>query len=217
MCQAPIPKPEQVLEENHFPDELGNPRNNERFPNELGNPWKDERFPDELGTPLEDERFPDELGIPLEREHLAHRPESNPKGSTYQLFASDATDDLEKRTPIQNKTEGRRREIEVQKELENLYPIEDGYKIIPEAYLRDKDGNIIKDPETGKARRVDFMVVKDGKVVDSVEVTSKTADKSDQLAKEELIRDIGGNYVLDENGNLIEIPEYVHTRVERRD
>ena len=62
---------------------------------------------------------------------------------------------------------------------------EDGYEIISEAYLRDKDGNIVKDPETNSARRIDFVVVKDGKVVDSVEVTSKTASKEEQSAKED--------------------------------
>ena len=184
---------------------------------ELGTPWKLEQLPDELGTPWEEEHFPDELGALLEREHITHKPETNPERSTHRIFALDGTDNPEKKTPIQNKIEGRRRETEVQKELEAKYPIEDGYKIIPEAYLRDKNGNIMKDPETGKARRVDFMVVKDGKVVESIEVTSKTADKSEQLAKEERIRDYGGNYILDENGNLIEIPEDVHTRVERRD
>ena len=97
------------------------------------------------------------------------------------------------------------------------YPPEEGYEIISEAYLRDADGNIVKDPETGKARRIDFVVVKDGKVIDSIEVTSKTADKSDQLAKENRIREFGGNYIRDNNGNLIKIPSSVQTRVERRD
>ena len=97
------------------------------------------------------------------------------------------------------------------------YPPEKGYQIVSEVYLRDKDGNIVKDTVTGEARRVDFMVVKDGKVIDSIEVTSKTADKSEQLAKEERIRDNGGNYIRDNNGNLVEIPSTVHTHIERRD
>ncbi len=33
------------------------------------------------------------------------------------------------------------------------------------AYLRDKDGNIVRDPVTGEGRRIDFVVIKDGKVV----------------------------------------------------
>lgn len=120
-------------------------------------------------------------------------------------------------SPIKNKQDGLEREREVQKELEKQYPPEDGYEIISEAYLRDKDGNIVRDPETGEARRIDFVVVKDGKVVDSIEVTSKTADKTQQTAKEDRIRDAGGNYVRDKNGNLVEIPSNVKTRIERKD
>ena len=41
--------------------------------------------------------------------------------------------------------------------------------------LEDKEGNIVKDPETGEARRIDFTVSKDGEVVKSIEVTSETA------------------------------------------
>ena len=82
---------------------------------------------------------------------------------------------------------------------------------------RDENGNIVKDPVTGEARRIDFVVVKDGKVVDSIEVTSKTADKTGQSAKETRIRENGGNYIRDSNGNLIKIPDNVQTRIERRD
>lgn len=105
--------------------------------------------------------------------------------------ATDSPENPEKGKPIQNKIDGLQREAEVRNELEEKYPAEEGYEIISEAYLRDADGNIVKDPETGKARRIDFVVVKDGKVVASIEVTSKTADKSDQLAKESRIRDNG--------------------------
>lgn len=105
------------------------------------------------------------------------------------------------------------------KELEDRYPESEGYKVIKEAYLRDKDGNIVRDPEPPyKARRIDFVVVKDGKVVDSIEVTSKTAPKEAQSAKEERIRENGGNYIKDpDTGELIRIPDSVHTRIERRE
>ena len=119
--------------------------------------------------------------------------------------------------PIKNKLDGLEREKEVAKELEKKYPPEKGYQIVSEAYLRDKDGNIVKDPETGEARRIDFVVVKDGKVVDSIEVTSKTADKTEQCAKEDRIRDSGGNYIRDNNGNLVQMDSNVRTRIERRD
>ena len=119
--------------------------------------------------------------------------------------------------PIQNKIDGMERENKVKQELEKKYPAEDGHEIVSEAYLRDKDGNIVKDPETNSARRIDFVVVKDGKVVDSVEVTSKTASKEEQSAKEERIRENGGCYIKDSSGNLIRIPDNVKTRIERRD
>ena len=62
------------------------------------------------------------------------------------------------------------------------------------------------------------VVVKDGKVVDSIEVTSKTAPKEAQSAKEERIRENGGNYIKDpDTGELIRIPDSVHTRIERRE
>ena len=125
--------------------------------------------------------------------------------------------EVNENSPIQNKIDGLAREKEVGDELREKYPESQGYSIISEAYLRDKEGNIVKDPETGQARRIDFVVIKDGKVVDSVEVTSKTADKTSQSAKEERIRDAGGNYIKDSNGNLVEIPTNVHTRIERRD
>lgn len=129
---------------------------------------------------------------------------------------NEATDCSEKGKPIQNKIDGLQREADVKKDLETLYPSDEDYDIISEAYLRDADGNIVKDTETEKARRIDFVVVKDGNVVDSIEVTSETADKTDQIAKETRIRENGGNYIRDNDGNLIRIPDDVNTRIERR-
>lgn len=116
-----------------------------------------------------------------------------------------------------NKEDGMRREKQVESELEEKYPPKEGYLVEAEVYLRDENGKIVKDPETGEARRIDFVVVKDGKVIDSIEVTSKTADKTAQSGKENRIRNAGGNYIKDGNGNLIEIPKNVQTRIERRD
>lgn len=135
----------------------------------------------------------------------------------FNLEKSAGSDVNESKEPIQNKKDGLERERTVAEELKKMYPEEEGYEIIQEAYLRDKDGNIVKDPVTGEARRVDFVVVKDGKVVDSIEVTSQTADKTKQSEKEDRIRDAGGNYVRDKDGNLIEIPATVKTKIERRD
>lgn len=142
---------------------------------------------------------------------------SNDRTDTESASKQEHKGTKEKGEPIQNKVDGLRREEEVEQELKEKYPEEEGYEIISEAYLRDENGNIVKDPETGEARRIDFVVVKDGKVVDSVEVTSKTADKTEQTAKENRIRDNGGNYIKDSNGNLVEIPKDIQTRIERRD
>lgn len=122
----------------------------------------------------------------------------------------------ETKLPIQNKIDGLKREEEVHNDLDKKYPEDKGYKVASETYLRDENGNIVKDPVTGEKRRIDFVVTKDGKVVDSVEVTSKTADKTEQSAKEERIRANGGNYIKDSDGNLIRMSDDVHTRIERR-
>ena len=122
----------------------------------------------------------------------------------------------ESKEAIKNKIDGCAREKEVGQELEQRYPLEKGYQIESEALLRNKDGDIVKDPVTGEARRVDFMVVKDGIVVDSIEVTSMTANKTEQIAKEQRIRDVGGNYIRKDDKSLVEIPSTVHTRIERR-
>jgi len=37
------------------------------------------------------------------------------------------------------------------------------------------------------------------------------------MAKEKRIREAGGNFIKDSNGNLVEIPENVQTRIERID
>jgi hypothetical protein len=127
------------------------------------------------------------------------------------------SDSPEKVKPIQNKIDGLQREADVQADLEKKYPKKQGNDIVSEAYLRNSDGNIVKDPDTGKARRIDFVALKDGKVVDLIEVTSKTANKTEQTAKENRIRDNGGNYIRNNTGNLVKIPDTVRTRIERRD
>lgn len=117
---------------------------------------------------------------------------------------------------LPNKEEGLRREAEVEEELEKKYPECEGYEIVSEAYLRDSEGKIVRDPETSEARRIDFVVVKDGQVVDSIEVTSETSDKTGQTAKEERIRDAGGNYIRTSDGSLAKYPNDLHTTIERR-
>lgn len=131
--------------------------------------------------------------------------------------ALETNDNPEGKSAIKNKLDGLAREEEVAKELKKQYPENEGYKILRERELCDKDGNPVVDEQTGQKRRVDFVVVKDGKVVDMIEVTSKTAPKREQLAKEYRIRDNGGNYIKDSDGNIYRIPDNVETRVERKD
>jgi len=72
--------------------------------------------------------------------------------------------------------------------------------------LRNADGTIAKDPVTGEARRVDHVVIEDGKARYVVETTSKTADKEAQIRKEVRIRGNGGTYVRDRNtGKLVDV------------
>ena len=129
----------------------------------------------------------------------------------------DLSDSPERKPPIQNKLDGLQREQEVRRELADQYPESQGYSIVSEAYLRDHDGNIVKDSVSGNARRIDFVVIKNGEVVDSIEVTSTTADKTAQTAKENRIREAGGTYIKSSDGTLVRIPENVSTRIERRD
>jgi len=115
-----------------------------------------------------------------------------------------------------NREDGANREELAHEDLQREFPEEEWYKMEREQYLRDKDGNIVRDPETGEARRIDFVVTKEGQVVKSVEVTSETAPKDAQIAKENRIRNEGGNFVKDrDTGQLVEIPKDTQTEVRR--
>jgi len=117
---------------------------------------------------------------------------------------------------VRNKQEGTERENKVFEELKTNYPEDQGYKIHNECYIRDKSGNIIKDTDSGEARRIDFVVTKDGKSIESVEVTSPTAPKDKQIEKESRIRDNGGNYIKDTKTNEIIPLGDINTEIWRR-
>lgn len=124
--------------------------------------------------------------------------------------------DGERHRPIKNKEDGLRREAEVKSELNRLYPKNSGYDIIGEAYLRDKSGVIVRDNVSNEARRIDFVVNNEREIVDMIEVTSMTADKTEQINKERRIREAGGSYVRTYDGFLIRIPNNIQTRIIRR-
>jgi hypothetical protein len=122
-----------------------------------------------------------------------------------------------------NRIDGAAREEAVGNELMMTYPSEEGYNIESETYLRNHDGSVARDPGIQEAgglegtRRLDFVVIKDGKVIKSVEVTSESAPKTLQSAKEDRIRAEGGNYILDRTtGELVPFAPGVQTEIVRR-
>lgn len=101
-----------------------------------------------------------------------------------------------------NKTEGLRRESTLKRILEDIHG-ED--KVLSKRILLDANGNKVVDP-SGKGRRIDFIVLdNNGNAIKSYEVTSKTARKTAQIAKENFIRNNGGTFIRDANGNLVDI------------
>lgn len=112
-----------------------------------------------------------------------------------------------------NAKAGKERQDYVQEKLEGKFGKEN---VQSEQYLRTADEKIAKDPETGKGRRIDHVVIQNGEARFSVETTSKTADKRPQLDKEARIKEAGGHYVKDRNsGKLVDVSK-TKTRVSRR-
>ena len=72
------------------------------------------------------------------------------------------------------------------------------------------------DPFTGTGRRIDHVVIQNGRALDSVETTSQTATKAAQIAKENRIRQQGGTFVRDRGtGQLIDLKD-VPTQIIRK-
>ncbi|PPS61390.1 hypothetical protein CR917_10575 [Pseudomonas sp. BRM28] len=94
---------------------------------------------------------------------------------------------------IKNAVEGDRRHQEFNARMSAQHP---NATIQSECYLRDANGKSVRDPVTNERRRVDTAVIENGKA-DTYEVTSMTADKTDQLMKEQNIRDEGGTFIRD--------------------
>ncbi|OGV73566.1 MAG: hypothetical protein A3K18_17770 [Lentisphaerae bacterium RIFOXYA12_64_32] len=112
-----------------------------------------------------------------------------------------------------NSEAGRARERYVQRKLEGHFK---DASVQREQYLRTADGKIAEDPLTGEARRIDHVIIENGQARYSVETTSKTAPKAEQLAKEARIRANGGTFVRDRTtGELIDVSN-APTRVSRR-
>jgi hypothetical protein len=91
-----------------------------------------------------------------------------------------------------NRESGTVREISAKESLQQQYP---NASLESQRYLRDSAGKIIRDPLTGKGRKIDYVVVENSQCLDCIEVTSPTATKAAQIAKEERIRASGGQYI----------------------
>ena len=113
---------------------------------------------------------------------------------------------------IANKVAGDAREAIAKTWLENKFP---NAKILSERYIRDIKGKSVKDT-FGSRRRLDFVVVEDGKVKGVYEVTSPTADKTAQMVKEADIRSNGGTHVKEpgKNGALYDISKVETERLD---
>lgn len=127
---------------------------------------------------------------------------------------AESLDDLAQVT--RSKLEGTAREEKV---MEELISKNGDDNVIREALIRDKDGIPIKDPETGESRRIDFIVKQGKKIVESIEVTSETASKTAQIAKENRILEEaakrGGAFIRDKSGELIEFTKDIITEIRR--
>jgi hypothetical protein len=116
-----------------------------------------------------------------------------------------------------NRINGALREGVVGMELEKIYPKDAGYHIESQCVIRNKNGEIAIDSVSDESRRIDFIIIKDGQAIKSIEVTSETADKSVQIAKENRIREADGNYIQDRRtGELISFAPGVQTEIIRR-
>jgi len=114
----------------------------------------------------------------------------------------------------QNKKEGDMREAKEEEILKKQNPDAD---VQGQRYLRDADGNIVKDPVTGEGRRIDHVVIQNKKALDAVETTSQTANKKQQMEKEARIRNAGGTYVRDKKTKELVDVKDVPTRIKRHD
>ena len=104
---------------------------------------------------------------------------------------------------IANSAAGRARQARVQGRLQGRFK---NASVQKDRYLRTADGRIAKDPVTGEGRRVDHVVIENGRAKAVVETTSKTAKKNPQLAKEWRIRQAGGTFIRErQTGALVDV------------
>jgi hypothetical protein len=98
-------------------------------------------------------------------------------------------------TVQQSAKDGARRHKEVADDLVKENP---GKVVQSERTLRDAKGNIVQDPVTKQARRVDQVVIdREKKTAKSYETTGDGVDKRAMLEREQRTREAGGTYIRD--------------------
>ena len=113
---------------------------------------------------------------------------------------------------IPNKVNGDAREAIALEHLKKQHP---NATILKERYIRDASGKSVRDAFESR-RRLDFVVIEDGKEKGVYEVTSPTADKTAQDLKEERIRNKGGTRIKEpgRKGALYDISKVKTTRLD---
>jgi len=116
------------------------------------------------------------------------------KGLVNPLKTLERAKDLRRAINVtRNARDGARREAKVTARLRSQNP---NAKVQTQRALRTEDGKLAKDPVTGKGRVVDQAVIKDGRA-STVETTSQTANKTEQLRREDRILEDGGTFIRD--------------------
>lgn len=171
----------------------------------------DDKPPDKPSEPKKDAEEPKKPDKPEEKGEESSSGSGG--GNVTSMGESSGAASKKAQQVKKNKKDGLAREKQTEKELKEQNP---DASVQSEQYLRDKDGKIAKDPLSGEGRRIDHVVIKDGKVVDMVETTSMTADKTTQIAKQARIESSGGSFIRDRTTGKLVDASGVPTREIRR-
>lgn len=107
---------------------------------------------------------------------------------------------------LKSAKEGAQREVKTAAELAAENP---GKSVQGQRMLRDAEGKKVLDPVTGTGRRVDHAVIdREANTAKTYETTGQNVNKTQQIRKEERIREAGGTYIRDkETRNLVPVQE----------
>jgi hypothetical protein len=109
----------------------------------------------------------------------------------------------------ENAKAGAEREVKTAAELKAENP---GKVVQDERMLRNDEGKKVVDPVSGEGRRVDHAVIdREANTAKTYETTGMNVDKTEQLAKEQRIRDAGGTFIRDKETKKLVPVEGVST------